>query len=327
MRSEARALLGALLLFAAPALAADVEALVGPRVGSADLFVSEGTKLYNKKQYAKAAELFLKATRANPSALPPYLQLARSMQSARQLQPACYAYRVYLKAAPEGPDRKKAQAESDQCERKLKAAKNLPPDPAQKYVDGRAAFFGALDRKELLGPSGAADYLRTLVKEGFLGPELGEMASKLGQAAVSQADEVHRKALSSEKLTLEQLRTARPLYGVAAEVGASPADASARMAFLEGLAWLGEKDFPKAETHFSEAAKLDPANKEYVFYRGLSLFQAGDRPGALKVLEGDLKDDPRTQVLRVALAAQGSPEKGAEALEALLFQARWKAEK
>jgi hypothetical protein len=237
---------------------------------------------------------------------------------------ACYVYRVYLKAAPDNPERKKAQAESDQCERQLKTAKNQPADMSQKYVDTRAAYFGALEKRDILGPSGAADYLRTLVADGFLGPELGEMASKLGQAAVSMADEIHNRALKGERTTVDQLRTARPLYGVASEVGASPADASARMAFLDGLAFLAEKEHGKAETLFTEASKLDTANKEYVFYRGLSLFQAGKKADALLVWQTELKDDPRTQVLAVALAAENSPESGASELEKLLFNARWK---
>ena len=324
MRSSV--LLAALLAAPVAAAAAASEPLVGPRVGSADLFMSEGTKLYNRKQYKAAAESFAKATRANPQALSQYLQLARAFLADKQVLRACYVYRVYLKAAPDTPERKKAQAESDQCERQLKTARNQPPDLSQKYVDTRASFFGALEKRELLGPNGAADYLRTLVADGFLGPELGEMASKLGQAAVAMADEIHNRALKGERTTTENLRLARPLYGVASEVGASPADSSARMAFLDGLAFLAEKEFAKAETLFTEASKLDTANKEYVFYRGLSLFQAGKRGDALIILEQDLKDDPRTAVLRVAQAGSSAPEKGAEELEKLLFTTRWKGE-
>ena len=55
------ALLAALLL-SAPAFG---QALVGPGVGNADSLVSEGSKLYNRKQYAKAAENFTRASRAN----------------------------------------------------------------------------------------------------------------------------------------------------------------------------------------------------------------------------------------------------------------------
>src|SRR5699024_7677389 len=99
----------------------------------------------------------------------------------------CYAYRVYLKSTPDSPDRKKAQAESDQCERQLAGARGQPADQTQKYVETRAAFFSALDQQQLLGPGGAAESLKSLVREGYLGPDLGDMGSKLGAAAVAAA--------------------------------------------------------------------------------------------------------------------------------------------
>ncbi|MDP1828164.1 MAG: hypothetical protein Q8L48_33120 [Archangium sp.] len=301
--------------------------LVGAGVGNADTFVSEGSKLFNKKQYARAAEQFLKATRANPALPQTYAQLARAQLLAKELQRACYAYRVYLKSVPDGPDRKKAAAESDQCERQVKGLKKPPEDPTKGFVDQRAAFFTALDAKLLLGPGSASDTLKALVREGFLGPELGEMAQKLGAAATAEAESVHKRALSGEKLGTEVLRSARPLYQVAQDAGASAADAKGKMAFLDGLAELNEKAWKKAETHFAEAAKLDPENKEYVFFKGLALVQAGERVAALKVLEADLKDDPRTAVLRAALALGDSPVSGATELEKLLFTTRYPPEK
>ncbi len=320
-----RALVVAAALAALPAFADS--ALVGPGVGNADTLASEGSKLFNRKQYQKAADLFLKATRANPANAATYVQLARAATLAKQLTRACYAYRVYLKVAPESQDKKKAVAESDQCERQLKAAKNQAPDLAQKYTDTRAAFFAALDKNELLGAMGAAEQLKTLVNDGFLGPELGEMAQKLGAAAVAEADAVHKRALSLEKLPPDTLRSARPLYHVATDVGASPADTKARCDFLDGLAALSDRDFKKAEGLFVEAAKADAANKEYVFYKALALFQGGERPAALKVLEAALPEDPRTRVLRAAVALGNSPEAGATELEKLLFTTRAPPEK
>jgi tetratricopeptide (TPR) repeat protein len=307
--------------------AARAEPLVGPSVGNADTLVSEASKLFNRKQYAKAAELFLKATRANPANTTAYLQLARAQTMAKQLQPGCYAYRVYLKSVPDTPDRKKAAAESDQCERKLKALKSPPPDPGPKYVETRANFFTALDENRLLGAGGAAEAFTALVKDGFLGPELGEMAQKLGAAALAEAELLHTRALAGEKVPPEALRQARMLYQLAQDVGASVTDAKGRMAFLDGVADLHEKAYKKAEAHFSEAARADPSNKEYVFYKGLALFQAGERPQALKVLEAELRDDPRTAVLRVAIALGQSPDLGAAELEKLLFTARFPKEK
>ena len=76
------------LLVVVLAVTAQAEPLVGKGVGDADALVSEATKLYNKKQYAKAADLFTKATRSNPAPLSPYLQLSRSLLAAKQVQRA-----------------------------------------------------------------------------------------------------------------------------------------------------------------------------------------------------------------------------------------------
>jgi tetratricopeptide (TPR) repeat protein len=303
------------------------EPLVGTPVGNADTVLSEAGRLYNKKQYAKAVDLYLKATRIAPATLPTYLQLARASVLAKQLQRGCYAYRVYLKASPDTPDRKKAQAESEQCERQLKVAKGQPADPTPKYVEGRATFFAQLDKGQVLGPTGAAEELRTLVKEGLLGPELGDMGQKLGAAAIAEAEGIHKRALANEKLPAETLRSARPLFQIAADVGQTAPTAASVTAFLDGLAEFSEKDFKRATQLFGEAAKADPSNKEYVFYRALSLYQGGDRLSALKVLEAELKDDPRTAVLRTSMALGNSPEVGAAEVEKLLFSTRFPPEK
>lgn len=325
MRSELCALV---VLVALNASAADT-ALVGAGVGNADTFVSEGSKLFNKKQYPKAVEQFLKATRANPANTNTYVQLARAQMQAKQVLMACYAYRVYLKAVvADTPDRKKAAAESDQCERQLKGMKAPAVDPTKSFVDLRAGFFTALDAKSLLGgPESAAEALKTLVKDGFLGPELGEMAQKLGAAATAEAEAIHKRALGGEKLPPEVLRSARPLYQLASDVGAAASDAKGRMAFLDGLAELNDKSWKKAETHFTEAAKSDPENHEYAFFRALALVQAGERPAALKIMDAELKDDPRTAVLRTSLALGESQENGATELEKLLFNTRYPPEK
>jgi tetratricopeptide (TPR) repeat protein len=306
---------------------AQAEPLVGSAVGNADTLISEASKMFNQKKYPKAMELFFKATRANPGNLGTYAQLARASMLAKQLPKACYAYRVFLKASPDTPERKKVEAESDQCERQLKAMKAPPADPGPKYVEARAAFFAALDKGEILGPTGANHQLEQLVRDGFLGPDLGEMAQKLGAAAVSQADVVHTKALAYERLTSEQLKSARPLYQVATDVSTSPTDAHARVAFLDGLAELNAKEPKKAEASFAEASRGDPKNREYHYYRAVALVHAGDRPAALKVMESELRDDPRTATLRTALAVGQGADQGAADVEKLLFGTRFPAEK
>ncbi len=312
------------LLAAASAFA---DPLVGPSVGNADTLVSEGSKLFNQKKYAKSADNFLKATRANPTNLATYVQLARAATLAKQLTRACYAYRVYLKNTPDTPERKKAAAESDQCERQLKTTSGQAPDLTQKYVEERASFFASLEKGELLKAGGAAESLRTLVNDGYLGPDLADMASKLGTAVLADADAIQRRALALEKQSAEVLRSARPMYVIAADVGATPSDSKARMAFLDGLAELSEKDYRKAEQLFAEARKVDASNREYAFYEGLTLYQAGERGKALKLLDAELKDDPRTAVLRVSHALSNSPDTGAAELEKLLFSTRYPPEK
>lgn len=303
---------------------AAAEPLVGRGVGDADALVSEGTKLYNKKQYAKAADAFFRATRANPAPLNPYLQLARSLLASKQVRRACSVYRVYLKAAPDSPERKKAQAESDQCERQLKSAKKQPPDLGPKYVDTKAAFFAALEKGVLVGNDSAGEALRTLVRDGYVGPDLGEMAGKLADAAAAQADAIHAEAMK-ERVATERLLQAQPLYKIVQELGRVPD--GGRSDFLEGLAALQEKEYKRAESAFSAAAKASPSNKEYHFYRGLALFQSGDKAGAMRVLDENLRADPRTEVLRVSLALSQSTESGAAELEKLLFNSRYTFDK
>jgi Flp pilus assembly protein TadD len=304
------------LVFAAP--------LIGSGVGSADTLVSEGSNLFNRKQYAKAAENFLKATRANPSNLQTYVQLARSQMLAKQIQKSCYAYRVYLKAAPDSPERKKAAAEGEECERKLKATKGQPADPTQKFVELRAAFFSAIDATQV---SLAQEQLNALVRDGYLSADLGDMGQKLAAAASGQADSIHAKALRGEKMSGPELKAARPLYQTAEDMGATAPAARGRMAFLDGLAELQAKNYKKAESDFDEAAQSDASNKEYGFYKALALFQSGEKPMALKVLETALPNDPRTETLRVSQALSESAEAGSAEVEKLLFKTRFASEK
>jgi tetratricopeptide (TPR) repeat protein len=313
--------LAAVMLSAASASA---EALIGAGVGSADTLVSEGSKLFNQKKYPKSAENFLKATRANPTNLQTYVQLARAQMLAGQIQKSCYSYRVFLKAAPDSPERKKAAAEGEQCERKLKGSKKEPADLTQKFVEARAAFFAAIDAGQV---AQAQQQISSLVNEGYLSVDLGEMGAKLSAAASAQADDIHARALKGEKMAGADLKAARPLYQTAEDMGASTPAARGRMAFLDGLADLQSKNFKKAESDFDEAAKRDAQNKEYVFYKALTLFQSGDRPGALKALELALPNDPRTHTLGAHQALVQSAEAGAGEIEKLLFQSRFVTEK
>jgi thioredoxin-like negative regulator of GroEL len=323
MRSELRRLLMTCALVVCGA--AFAEPLVGPAVGDANALVAEGTRLYNKRRYADASELFLKATRANPSLLPAYLGLARSRMGAKDLAAACTAYRAYVRGAPDVQDRSKAQRELQLCERQLKAAsrkKRAPPvqDLTGRHVELKAAYFSALEDGRLVGPDSAGEMLRTLVTEGYLGADLGEMGLRLNAACRATTDSLHRGALAGEALPAERLGQVRELFALAADTGEPVAQAAAQTAFLEGMGALQAGDSGKAERLFAQAAQAAPGRAEYRLWRAKALQRGGDLRGALAVMEAELPDDSRTDVLRAAVAAQGSPEAGARELERILFQ-------
>lgn len=317
MRSRIVALL---LVVSAAASAAP---LVGPAVGNADVLISEGNRQYNAKQYPQASEAFLKATRANPSAIAAYLGYARSELARKELQRACYGYKAWLKAAPDtATDRPKVQSELELCERQKAAQKNAPPDTTAEYVDRKADFFAALEKKALLGDGSASNALEQLVSGGYLGADLSDMAQKLNAEAIAQAEDIYKRALAKEKLTADELHKARSLYALAADVGAPAPLAQSHAAFADATAELQGGDPRKAEALFAEAIKAEPGVTEYKYLRAMALHRAGDSQAALKALEQDLPEDPRTQVLRVALAVGHSPSEGAAELSKLLFQKR-----
>lgn len=301
------------------------EPLVGPSVGNADALVAEGTRLYNKRRYADASGQFLKATRANPALLPAYLGLARSRMGAKDVHGACTAYRAYLRSAPDIQDRPKAQRELELCERQLKAARRkkrnkVPPDLTARHVELKAGFFAALEDGKLVGPDSAGELLGTLVSEGYLGTDLGEMGRRLSAASRDATEALHRRALAGEALPAEQLREARPLFALARDTGEASSGAAAQAPFLEGLAALRAGDSARAQTLFAQAAAAAPERKEYRVWRAAALQRAGDLSGALAAMEADLPDDSRTDVLRAAAARKQSPEAGARELERILFQ-------
>ncbi|WNZ59294.1 hypothetical protein QEG98_24765 [Myxococcus sp. MxC21-1] len=181
------------------------EPLVGPSVGRGDALLAEGTRLYNKRKHKDAAKVLLQATRANPSLLPAYLGLARARMGAKDVPGACAAYRAYVRSAPDIQDRTKAQRELALCERKLKAARRkkrnkVPPDMTARHVELKAGFFAALEEGRLVGPGAAGETLRTLVSEGYLGTDLGDMAARLSAASQATTDDLHQRALAGEAL-------------------------------------------------------------------------------------------------------------------------------
>ncbi len=319
-----RSSLALALLVTTASVPAAAEPLVGPAVGNADLLVADGARLFNEKKYEEAKASFLKASRVNPAQLPTYLSLARSYFALQDLERACLTYRVYVKNAPETPDREKAQGELELCDRQLAAA-GVTPKLSQSFVSQKATFFDALDKGLYSGPASAGEFLQTLVASGYAAPDLGDMAGKLARAAELAAEKWHQKALSHQQVPAQDLRSGAALYQLALDCGATAGKQAARAAFLEGLALLLEGKANQAEQKFEEGAAKDATDTEIRFYRALSKFQAGDKAGALKALETDLPSDPRTAVLRVALAMDGAPSGAAAELERFLYSRKFKS--
>ncbi|MGC4117166.1 MAG: tetratricopeptide repeat protein [Myxococcales bacterium] len=295
--------------------------LVGPAVGNADLLVAEATRLYNEKAYEQARDQFLKATRVAPTTLGTYLSLARSYSATKDLERAVLTYRVYVKNAPESPDREKAQHELELVEKQLSAT-GVAPQLSANYVSLKASYFEALDKGNLSGPGSAGELLASIVGAGYAAPDLGDMATKLAKAVEAAADQTWQAVLAHKKVEGADLRKAGAFYALALEVGAAPAKQAARASFLEGLALLQESKVQQAETAFEDAAKKDASDTEAKFYRAFAKFTAGDKAGAIRLLEAELPNDVRTSVLKTAVAVEG-PAAAAE-LEKFLFAKRWK---
>ncbi|MFN7131676.1 MAG: tetratricopeptide repeat protein [Myxococcales bacterium] len=313
----------ALLVLVASASAA-AEPLVGAGVGNADLLAAEGSRLYNEKKYEQARDNFLRAARAAPQTLPTYLSLARSYFAAKDLELACQAYRVYLKSAIDAPDRAKAQSESELCDKQLRA--KLPTGSAlgQQYVAIKAELYDALDKGNLLGPGSARAKLVALLDAGYVAPDLADIAAKIAQAAEKRAEAVYTAASGRQKVAPAELRDGAELYQLALDTGAQPTFHTARIAFMQGLAFLLEGKTKEAEASFAEVVKRDPSNTEARFFRGLAVYRGGDKAGALRQLESELPKDPRTGILKVAASFDRSEDAAATELQRFLFDRRFK---
>jgi hypothetical protein len=318
MRSRASGLWLALAVLAP--VAAGAEPLVGPSVGNAEALVAEGTSLYNQKDYPAAAEALLKATRANPRHLPAYLSLARSLLAARKLAQACYAYRAFVRGG-ESPDRQKAESELELCERQLEAdpAAQKERDFGAALADLKAGFFAALEKGDL---TQAAESLGRLVKGGYLGVDLADMASRLSAAAAAQGEQAHRAALAGELREVPALEAAARALQLAAETGPAPAAIEARTALLAGLVELYQGRPKQAEELFARAGSGEGAGPSPVLWRARALVQV-DRRKAVQLLESERPNDPRTGAARVAAALPDAPGQAAADLEKLLFEQRF----
>lgn len=309
---------------AAPTTVAAKTALVGPGVGPVDLLVTQGLKEYNGGKYTEARDDFLRSLRAKPDNAPVYLSLARAYLQTKEIALACYTYRVFLKAAPTSPDRDKAQAELENCERQRSALTPPPADPAPTFLDEKAAFQEAAEGGKLLGPGSAREVLVKMLQDGYAAPDLGDMAAKLRTSAETQAQAGYQKALAHEELDPVALRNTAALFRLAEEVGATDAAYAPRAHFVDALADLLDRRYAEAERGFR--ASLGGGNdREARFYGAVAVYHSGDRKRALQLLEKELPDDPRTALLRADAAVAHDSRSGAEELEKLLYQQRFKS--
>lgn len=330
----------------APAAPPEVAPVLGPSVGDAERLINEGNRLYNRKQYKQAAVMYLQANRANPSHPGTYLSLARARLAANDVAPACAAYRAFLRFAPEGPDRGRAERELQLCERRLRANRQQEQSP-EAFAARKSEFFAAMERESYLGEDGAAAILRATVEEGHLSHELGEMASALHAALVATAEAAHEEALQVRNLPAARLEAGAEAFAWAAAIGSGVDQAVAKTAFLIGRAELARASdkqrslrtaegdghaavaaeivslFTEATRLLAQAIEADPERDEYKFYRAVALYRQGDRSGARAALQRDLPDDPRTQVLSAVSMLRSSPELAVSEIEQVLFRHRF----
>ena len=231
---------------------------------------------------------------------------------------------MFLKAAATSPDRDKAQAELDNCQKQLGALKPVPVDPGLAFVDQKAAFQEAAEGGKLLGVGSASAILTQMLKDGYAAPDLADMAAKLKTAAETQANAGYQKAAGHEAQDPATLRQTAELFALAQDVGATDATYAPRAHFVIALADLQEHKWADAEKGFKDALGAGD-DKDARFYGAVAVYRSGDHRRALQILEKELPDDPRTQLLKVDAAVSQDPQKGAQELEKLLFDTRFKA--
>jgi tetratricopeptide (TPR) repeat protein len=312
----------AILLLASTAAVADA-AMVGPGVGNPELLLSQGNKAYNAKEFDKAHEAYLKATRANPALPGPYLALARSLLRSNHRALSCYTYRLFLKISPDTGDRQKAQAELELCEKQL-AANPESVDPVAKFAALKGAVLQALDKGVVVGtPDSVKETLTALLAAEYSAPDLAEIANKARTLAEQQAATAFAAAAKPGAAAAD-LRAGAEAYHFAAEVGSEEGPAQSHALYLGGCADLLEGKYDTAIEAFRKANSISPL-PEARFRHGVALWKKGDHTGAVKLLEKEMKGDPRTSLIALAQALSSSDHKaGAEALENFLFEERFK---
>jgi hypothetical protein len=185
-------------------------------------------------------------------------------------------------------------------------------------VDQKAAFQEAAEAGKLLGPGSASDVLKKMLQDGYASPDLADLASKLRTAAERQANEGYSQALQHQVTDPIQLRSTSQLFQLAQDVGSVDDRFTPRQHMLEGLAYLQEKKFAEAEKEFKEAVGAGN-DRDARFYGAVAIYRSGDRKRAVKQLEAELPDDPRTALLKADMAISSDAATGAQELSKLLY--------
>ncbi len=236
-----------LLLAALPAQA--TEPMVGPAVGNADTLVSEGSKLFNRSSTPRPPSSSSRRRAPTRPTWAPTCSWRAPTCSPSSCSRACYAYRVYLKAVARHP----RPQEGLRRERPVRAAaqgraQRSPTIRRRGYVDSAPPSSPRSTRRSCWGPGAASETLRAPGEAtASSGPSWATWPRSWAPRPSPRPTPCTSARSTSEPLTAEELRSARPLYQVASDVGTSPPDAKARIAFLDGLAALTERDFQKAE--------------------------------------------------------------------------------
>ena len=115
-----------------------------------------------------------------------------------------------------------------------------------------------------------------------------------------------------------QLRTIEELYHLALDVGSTDDRYLPRIHLIEGLADMLEKKYADAEKEFKDALGAG-SDRDVKFYTAVAAYRGGDRRRAVKLLETDLPDDPRTALLRTDAVISSDAHEGAGELEKMLF--------
>jgi hypothetical protein len=119
-------------------------------------------------------------------------------------------------------------------------------------------------------------------------------------------------------MTVDDLRSTAALLRLAEDVGDTDTTLGPKAHFVEGFAHMQEKHWGQAEAEFKQSIGAG-ADKDAKFYAAVALYRNGEHKKAIKQLEQDLPDDPRTGLIKTDQAMSVDSKEGSQDLEKLLF--------